>query len=200
MKISLRSLLCGFVALLTGGCGSSGDKVSEKEFSQVVDRVQYVLKEIDLTATVNGSGAEELKKIIRYDNNSSKDQILRLIEGPSFILMVNGQKAQVKISSAGNIEHVQTIEESAPGCSLTGKSHVSGGASSLKLEIEWEFDLALEGSGCDSVMSQKFFEFQDRETEAFHLQSVKDILTATDIKRESQRQIQLRLKVKGDTN
>jgi hypothetical protein len=196
--------LVGFSAALIAlsGCGGDSKNESAKEFSQNVDRVPYTLTSFEVSTnlgTNKANDAETLHKAINQGGRA-KDDIQRVIKGSSFVLVINGNESALQVSSAGNINHQQTVAENTPGCSLSGASKVSGLSSSLNLEITWELNAELKGDACDAAMLEKYFKFQSDELAVFHLNAVNGVLDSADLPKDLQRNIHLAVKVAGDSH
>lgn len=201
MKLIRQLGLLG-ISLSLASCGSSGDDNSGKEFSQNVDRVPYSLKQVNLSIDVGSkedAKANSLQKNIG-EFGKAQDDILRLIKGSSFVLNINSKESSLQVSSAGNINYLQKVGKESPGCSLNGTSQVSGFSSSLKLELNWDLQLALTGDACDAAMIADYFKFQNDELDVFHLNSVNALLASADLPKDSQRSLHLQLKVSGDSH
>ncbi|MDB5037788.1 MAG: hypothetical protein JWQ35_1316 [Bacteriovoracaceae bacterium] len=202
MKLLNITSVFGFL-IAASGCGSSGgDSGGAKEFAQSVDKVSYNLSDVNISATLGSStssNTEQLQKTIG-EAGRSKDDIQRIIKGPAFVLMINSQESALQISSAGNIDHKQTVAEKTPGCELSGLSQVSGVSTSLRFELNWELTIALAGSTCDAAMLAKYIKFQTDELNVFHLNSVQALLNSADLAPDAQRMIHLQLKIAGDSH
>ena len=201
MKLSRRFYIPSLI-LFASGCGGSSDGNSAKEFSQNVDKVPYSLGSVEISATLGtatSDSAENLHKSIG-EVGRSKDQVLRVIKGSSFVLIINGKESSVQVSSAGNINHQQTIAENGPGCELHGVSQVNGVSTSLKFELTWDFSAELSGDGCDDVMTAKYYNFQENELNVFNLSSVRSVLDSADTTHEAQRKIHIQLSLAGDSH
>lgn len=191
----------GFCIVLTG-CGSSDGNEDSKEFSQNVDRVPYSLNELQIEVSVGSredSQANQLKKTLGVSGRA-RDEMIRLIKGSSFIITVNGVESNLQISSAGNINYQQRVAKNSPGCSLNGVSEVTGMASSLHLELDWDLKVDLGGGACDASMIEDYFKFQNDELSVFHMNSVNALIASADLPKDLQRSIHLRVKVSGDSH
>ncbi len=195
--------LGSIISLSITSCGSSDDDSrSSKEFARNVDRVPYSLAKVTITAEIGNSSdkaAEKLQKQITKVS-TSKDQVQRLIKGTSFILVMNDKESPLEISSAGNIDHHQSIQEKNPSCELNGFSKVSGEATTLELDFEWTLSIDLNGEACENSLVEKYLKFQDAELDVFNLNAVRKVLSSSDLDRSEQRHIRLSVKVSGDSN
>ena len=202
MKIS-RIFICLSTLAALAGCGSEGDGGnSAKEFSQGIDNVPYDLKKLEISATLGSEtteNSEELKKTLG-EASRAKDKIQRVIKGSNFVMIMNGKESSVQVSSAGNIDHKQSVKENSPGCSLTGTSETSGVATSLKVELNWNFTALLDGKGCDENMIAKYYKFQDNEIDVFNLNSVRALLKSAELSHDEQRRIRIQLRLSGESH
>jgi hypothetical protein len=201
MKFRIVQSLLMMAALTMVSCGDSksGDQPSQ-EFSQDVRLISYNLVAADLhiDQLTKANGVEELTKAIRYAKDESKDKIQRVIEDSNFILKINGKKAGINISSQGKIErHGVTENAPSPDCQLKGVSTIVGEGSPLRVDLFWEFVGELAGPGCDTHKSE-LGNFLNAEMDALNLESVRDLVKATDAGIDSVRRIHLTLKIVGE--
>lgn len=199
MKRSLWVIAC--VSIIVG-CGDEGSSPSkeEREFGQGIDLVRYQLKSADLKIDLGSSTGvvERLRRNVTYLPEKSKDKILRKIDGPIFKLQINNQDALVDVSSQENINHVQKISEDNPACTLSGFSKVYGQATSIDLDLNWNLQMELRGSGCDAF-TDKYQSFLAAELARFNLTVVGDLLKSADLLPADQRKIVLNLKISGES-
>lgn len=194
--------ILGYVVLtvFAVSCGDSSKDQSDREFKQDVRLISYLLKnakvQVDLKSP-SGS-VDEIDKVLNYAPDESKDTVERVIENSDFVLKVNGQKANIKISSNGNVEYRQVFEKSSPGCALRGLSTVTGEATALKLELNWKLEMQLNGDSCSQGIRDDFAGFVTTEVESLHLQSVKDLIGAADRDISAAQQVKVELQLRGE--
>jgi len=190
------AFICGLSA-----CGYSSSDDSSREFGKAIDQVNYSLSSTKLRIMLGaGSGTiQDLNSNINYLPNKSKDKILRRIDGSNFKLQVNGTDALIPVSSRENISHEQQFSENFQSCRLIGTSKVEGAATSLRLNLNWNLFLKLEGDSCDAFVP-KYQAILQSELARFNLTVVKDVLNSTDLTVEDQREININLDLSGESN
>jgi hypothetical protein len=130
--------------------------------------------------------------------DEAKDKVERVIDGPDFVLKVNGEKADIKISSNGNVEHSTRVQSGNSACSLTGTSSISGRAMALQMQLEWSLVVEIQGDQCADQVRNEFAAFVQKEVDSLHFQSVKDLLGAADRQFSSAKRLQIRLSLQGE--
>lgn len=201
MKI-LKILSTLLLALGFSGCGEDGGQsgLTDKEFKQDIRYISYLLKNarVDLHLESPNGSVENSNKEMTFAPDEAKDKVERVIDGPDFILKVNGEKAAIKISSVGNVEHTTTVQSGNSACSLFGTSSITGRALALQVQLEWVLNVEIQGDKCEDQVRADFSNFVNKEIDSLHFQSVKDLLGAADRQFSSAKRLQIRLSLNGE--
>jgi hypothetical protein len=202
MKV-LQILVVTILALSMTSCGSSGgDGNSAREFAQSVDKVVYQINQLEVSANLGVAGENESEKLQKSFGRSARaaDSIQRIIKGPAFVLVFNGSESALQVSSGEKINQHHQAGRNTPGCSLSGESSVEGEVTSLKIALNWHFVAHLNGDACDAAMLEDYFKFQSDELSLFHLSAVEKLLSSADLPKDQQRNIDLQVRIEGDSH
>lgn len=182
-------------------CGESSDsELSEREFKQDIRYISYLLKNARVEIQLNSAAGstERTVKELNFAPDEAKDKVERFIDGPDFALKVNGEKAEIKISSNGNIAHTMSVQSGNAACSLRGTSTLNGRAMALNLQLEWVLDVEIQGDQCGDTVKSEYSGFVQREIDALRFLSVKDLIAAADRPFTNAKRLQIRLNIQGE--
>lgn len=201
----LGLLAISSAVLLSCGDDNPPAEASEDFLVQDVRYLKYQLQTAkwELEVRYFNSAHEKIMKEIQFKGPESKDVIERILEGGRFLLVTNGVKApSVVITPEGNLEDHSNAKQELTGCKLEGKSEISGKASHLKLEMNWQLEAKLDGGGCKDLQKLKddFNGFVTTETARLNLKSASDLFKALDQDYNSISSLKLKLKINGETD
>ena len=203
MKPYLLSMI-GFISFFVSGCGSDGGAGSDsRELQQGIDLVIYDLDRAELNVEVEYSSGtnEEIRRVLNYETDGSKDDMRKVLDHDRFVLVINDQHVSVDIDPEdGSIDYEEQLRQDADGCRIEGRSKLSGKATHLKFELNWEFTGELQGDRCTDLNKAKFSNFRMEEVDKLNIHSVRDLLNSLDDDLEDSRKIKLRLKIIGETD